>query len=135
MNSESSLPTPPDLPGPTPFDPSEHRMDIAIYIILTIVTCGFFNIYWNYRQMLACNAMLGREEFRFWTWALLSFITCGIYHLYYQYQMGTALVEIQRSRSLTTFDNLPIISILVSIFGLSIVVDAIHQHEINKIVG
>jgi len=135
MNDKPTLPTAPGLPGPTPPEASEHKMDIALYVILTLVTCGFFNIYWNYRQMLACNSMLGREEFSFWTWFLLSLITCGIYHLYYQYQMGSAIVEIQRGRALATFDNLPVISILVSVFGLSIVVDAIHQHEINKIIG
>ena len=33
------------------------------------------------------------------------------------------------------FDSLPIISCLATIFGMSIVVDCIHQHEINKIVS
>jgi hypothetical protein len=31
------------------------------------------------------------------------------------------------------FDKLPLLSVIVTILGLSIVVDCIHQNEINKI--
>jgi hypothetical protein len=46
--------------------------------------------------------------------------------------MGLALVEIQEKYDMRVDDNIPLISLLLSIFGLSIVVDAIHQSEINK---
>jgi hypothetical protein len=122
---------------PAPFDAppySEHRASIPIYLILTIVTCGIFNLYWNYRQMVACNDLLRRREFGFWVWVLLSLITCGIYHIYYQYKMGAAIVEIQRNAGVEMFDKLPLISVFGTILGFSIVVDCIHQHEINKLV-
>jgi hypothetical protein len=47
--------------------------------------------------------------------------------------MGAAIVEIQHLMSRDLFDKLPLISVFVTIIGLSIVVDCIHQHEINKI--
>ncbi len=37
-----------------------HHLDIAVGIILSIVTCGFYNIYWNYREFEAMNVLLGR---------------------------------------------------------------------------
>jgi hypothetical protein len=117
------------------FEKEKFNLSIAIYLILTLITCGLFNLYWNYKQMEACNYLLKREDFRFLHWLLLSIITCGIYHIYYQYKMGAAIVEIQRASNRDVFDSLPIISCLVTIFGLSIVVDCIHQHEINKIVS
>ena len=49
--------------------------------------------------------------------------------------MGSAIVEIQQNTNKATFDSLPILSCLTTIFGLSIVVDCIHQHEINKIIN
>ena len=112
--------------------PKTH-INIALYLILTILTCGIFNLYWNYRQMEICNELLNRREFRFWIWLLLSILTCGIYHIFYQYKMGAAIVEIQHSLNMILFDKLPIISVLVTIIGFTIVVDCIHQHEINKI--
>jgi hypothetical protein len=112
---------------------AEEEINIGLYIVLTIVTCGLFNLYWNYRQMEACNELVGREEFGFLIWLVLSVITCGIYHFYYQYKMGSVIVEVQRKQNRAVFENLPLVSILVSCLGLFIVVDVIHQAEINKL--
>lgn len=121
--------------GYPPADSSRHKTNIPLYLILTILTCGVFNLYWNYRQMVACNDLLRRDEFSFWIWFLLSIITCGIYHIFYQYKMSRAILEIQRARNRELFDNLPLISVVVTIIGLPFVVDCIHQHEINKLVS
>ena len=85
--------------------------------------------------MEACNFLLEREEFKFIYWIIFSIITCGIYHIFYQYKMGSAIVEIQKKTDKVIFDSLPVLSCVVTILGLSIVVDCIHQHEINKIVS
>ena len=84
--------------------------------------------------MEACNELQGRKEFDFWLWLLLTIVTCGIYHIFYQYKMGLAIVEIQRNVGKPVFENLPIVSVIVTIFGLTVVVDCIHQNEINKLV-
>ena len=115
-----------------PIAPKSH-INIALYLILTILTCGIFNLYWNYRQMEACNLLLKRREFSFWIWLLFTILTCGIYHIFYQYKMGAAIVEIQRLMNRELFDKLPLLSVIVTIIGFSIVVDCIHQNEINKI--
>ena len=106
--------------------------NIVVSLILTIVTCGLYDLYWNAKQMKTMNGLLDRDELSFWTWFLVSIITCGIFHMYYEYKMGLALIEIQEKYDMRVDNNLPLISLLLSIFGLSIVVDAIHQNEINK---
>lgn len=110
------------------------HISIPLFLVLTLITCGLFNLYWNYRQMEGCNEMLGRTEFKFWLWFFLSIITCGIYHIFYQYKMGKAILEIQQNRNSHLFDSLPLISVLVSIFGSTLIVDCIHQYELNKLV-
>ena len=107
--------------------------NIVVSLILTILTCGLYDLYWNAKQMKTMNSLLGREELSFWTWFLVSIITCGLFHLYYEYKMGLALVEIQETYDMRVDHNLPIISLFLSIFGFSFVVDAIHQNEINKV--
>jgi len=82
---------------------------------------------------MAKDPMMGDKSFAFWLWFLLSIITCGIYHIFYQYQMGSAIVQIQRNNDKAIFENLPIISVIVTILGFCIVVDCIHQNEINKL--
>ena len=120
------------LRSPQPITP-RHHINIPLYLILTIFTFGIFNLYWNYRQMRICNDLLQRQEFRFWVWLLLTIVTCGIYHIFYQYKMGAAIVEIGRALNIDVLDKLPLLSVIITILGLSIVVDCIHQHELNKI--
>ncbi len=121
---------------PAPYgDERRYYASIPLYLILTLLTLFIFNLYWNYRQMVACNALLGRREFSFLVWLLLSPLTCGLYHLYYQYQMGAAIVEIEHERGLAVYEGLPVSSVVAAILGLGVVADCIHQHEINRIVG
>ena len=124
---------PSGMKPPAPPITPRSSINIPLYLVLTILTCGIFNLYWNYRQMESCNALLDRREFRFWIWLLLTILTCGIYHIFYQYKMGAAIVEIQHSMNRDLFDKLPLLSVIVTILGLSIVVDCIHQNELNKI--
>jgi len=105
---------------------------VAEGIILTLITCGIYNLFWNWHQMETCNDLVGRREFDPGKVFLLSLVTCGLYFIYYQYSMGGVIVEIQRKRAVPPFENLPAISLLLSLFGLSIIVDSIHQHELNK---
>ena len=116
-------------------DERDYYVSIPLYLVLTIVTAFLFNIYWNYRQMEACNDLLDRDEFSFLTWLLLCLVTCGLYHFFYQYKMGAAINEIQEIRDLPVTDNLPVLSVVAAILGVGIVADCIHQFEINKIVA
>ena len=113
----------------------EHYCSIVKYLIVTVLTCGLFNLYWNHRQMQACNDLLDEKEFSFWFWLLITIITFGLYHIYYQYKMGRAITNIQADMGLHIFEILPLISVVATLFGLSILVDCIHQYEINKIVN
>ena len=115
-------------------DESRYYANVPLYLVLTIVTAFVFNLFWNYRQMQACNDLLDRYEFSFPTWLLLCIVTCGIYHFFYQYRMGAAINEIQEIRELPITENLPVLSVIAAILGVGIVADCIHQFEINKIV-
>lgn len=118
---------------PPPPQALEGRGNVAVDIILSILTCGIYNLFWQARQMRAVNAMLGIERFRFWPWFFLTLITCGIYHIYHEYVMGSAICEAAERLGRRVPQNLALISLLLSVFGLTIVTDAIQQHEINQI--
>ena len=83
--------------------------------------------------MEACNELVGREEFSWGRWFLFCILTFGIYHLFYQYNMASVIVEVQRKMGRPVFESLPIGSILVSLIGGALIVDCIHQFEINKL--
>jgi hypothetical protein len=117
--------------SPHPMSPEKAVSNVAVDILLTIATCGIYNLFWQARQFRVLNAFLGQERFRFWMWLLLTLVTCGIYHIYTEYLMGRSITEIQRQIGKPPAENLSLISLLLSIFGLTVVADAIQQSEIN----
>lgn len=126
-----------ESPMPDPAKPLSRRFEvgIALGLILSIVTCGLYNIYWNYLQFEAMNELLGRREYDFVKWLLLSIITCGMYHVYYEYKMGRELQEYLESRGASPNPNLGLVGLFLSFFGLTVLADAVYQHELNKLIG
>ncbi|HEY3275436.1 MAG TPA: DUF4234 domain-containing protein [Syntrophorhabdaceae bacterium] len=108
---------------------------ILLDIILWIITCGIYGLFWTARQMKAVNYLLGREKFSFLKWLLFCLITCGIYHIFYEYSMAQSLVEVQGRLGRPVASSLPVISVILSVIGLYIVADAIQQDEINRLFG
>lgn len=114
-----------------PYPVEEGRRDIILSIIFTILTCGIYGLYWQYKQMECINAWLRREEYDFWKVFFLSIITCGVYYVYTKYKMAESINAIQRTYGFNVNTSLPLITILLSIFGMSLVADAIQQSEMN----
>jgi hypothetical protein len=112
---------------------TEYRLDVAAGIIFSVITCGLFNIYWNYRQMKALNVLLGREEFHFLKWLILSILSCGLYHIYYEYRMGVELQAWLTQNGYKVNENLAMLGLILSVFGLTVIADAVYQHELNKL--
>jgi hypothetical protein len=109
----------------------EHVRNIAICIILSLVTCGIYNVYWQYQQMESVNDMLQEERYSFLRWFAFTLLTCGLYHIYHEYRLSTDIAKaIGREPG-----NEGLIAILLSVFGLSLVVDAIQQSQINERFG
>ncbi len=105
---------------------------IAIDIILTIVTCGLWNIWVQARQMRAVNFMINKEKYNFWIWAGLTLITCGIWHIYHEYRLSS---DISMAMGKGPSDITPIVHLLLSVFVLSVIADALQQSEINNYFG
>lgn len=118
-----------------PHPQHEGVRSIPIDLILTIITCGLYGLYWQYKQMETLNIWLRRKDFDFLLWLLLSIITCGIFAMYYEYKMAKGINEIQRENNLNVSEDLALICLLLSIFQLFIVSLAIQQLEINKFYG
>jgi hypothetical protein len=136
------------IPGQSPYQPpgalatlgepiarSEAVRSIISAVLLSFVTCGIYGMYWQYMQFKTINAWLGREELNFWLYLGLSIVTCGIFAIYYEYKFATALVEVQRQRGMPVKEDLPMMALLLAIFGLALVTWCIEQQEINRWYG
>ncbi|MFT7487264.1 MAG: hypothetical protein ACI9F9_003125 [Candidatus Paceibacteria bacterium] len=118
-----------------PYPAEEGVISIGVGIILVIVTCGLYAIYWQYKQMQTLNAFLGREEYDFMMWLLLGLVTCGLFTIYYEYRMANGINEIQEQRGMRVHSDLALICLLLAIVGLGVVSIAIQQADINEFYG
>lgn len=114
-----------------PAPQSEHVRNIALDLVLTILFCGLFNLYVQYKQIEAVNSMLRQEKYSFLIWLFLTLITCGLYHIYHEYRKSSDIAEVMNEPN----SSEPIISIILTVFGLHIVADAIQQAKINQYYG
>jgi hypothetical protein len=119
---------------PTPPLGREYEQNIALSIVLSFITLGLYNIYWNSKQFKAMNALLGREEFRFWYWLILSVVTFGLFHIYYEYKMGSELQKWLSEHNYSVSPNLGVLGLVLSCFALTVITDAVYQNELNKLV-
>lgn len=106
--------------------------NIAVCIILSIVTCGIYGIYWficlNNDANTASNTFTTSGGVAF----LLSIVTCGIYYFYWAYKQGEKIDAAKNSRGMQS-SNSGIVYLLLSIFGLGIIAYALMQNELNKL--
>ena len=118
--------------GGPPISRDAAFVGIGMGIVLTILTCGFYMLFWQARQFRVLNAWLGRKEYHFWSWYFLGLFTCGVYIVYHEYKMANGICEIQHKKGWPENPQLALICLLLSAFGLSVASMAIQQEEINK---
>ena len=110
------------------------KRGIGLAILLTIVTCGIYGIYWFIKITDESNALSGEQYASGGMSFLLTIVTFGIYGFFWSYNMGKKLMGAQQNAGMVPSDN-SILYILLTVFGLQIVVYCIAQSEINKLVG
>ena len=104
------------------------QRSIPICIILSIVTCGIYGIYWFVVLTDDVNAVAGDTQAPSGVVCfLLSLVTCGIYGLYWNYKQD----YVKTSQGYPS-SNSGILYLILSLIGLSIVSYALMQNELNK---
>ena len=115
----------PVVPGPQ--GPTERNIGIAI--LLSIITCGIYAIYWFITLTNEVNAKYGDPNATSGGVAfLLTLVTCGIYGYFWAYKLGEKVDAIKGNPA----GNSNILYLVFEIFGLNIVTLALAQDAINK---
>lgn len=107
--------------------------NVGLAILFTILSCGIYGIYWFVKLTDESTELSGIESTSGIMAFIFSILTCGIYSIFWAYNMGKKLSDAQGRNGLHGGDNSALFLIL-SIFGLQIVVYAIAQSDINRIV-
>lgn len=108
------------------------QRNIAVCIILTIVTCGIYGIYWFICMTDDTNTVCGREGTTGVMAFVFTLISCGIYSYYWMYKQGDKLDDAKNARGMSG-SNSGIIYLVLAIFGFGIISYALMQDSLNKL--
>lgn len=104
---------------------------IALCIILSIITCGIYGLYWYACLTNDSNTASGTFGTSGGMTIVLTIITCNIYGIYWAYKQGEKIDAAQKNRNMPS-NNSGLVYLLLTIFGLSIIAWALMQNELNK---
>lgn len=109
------------------------KKSIAVSIILSIVTCGIYMLYWIASITNDVGVIRHDNNYRSGGMVvLLTIVTCGIYGFYWYFTTSRDIYNVEQDLNMRTSDN-AVINLLLSIFGLSIVAIAIMQSSVNDL--
>ncbi len=112
------------------------RRSVCSVILLTIITCGIYGIYWFITVTNEIeNDLSDRSDGHCSngvTAFLLNLVTCGIYGIYWWYTEAKRLALLGELRGVNVSDN-SIAYLLLSLFGFGIISTALMQNDMNSI--
>lgn len=106
--------------------------NIAVCIVLTIITCGIYGIYWFIVLTDEINMASGEPGTSGGLSFLLALVTCNIYGIYWAYKMGQQLQVAKERNGMGPGSDNSILYLILSVVGLGIVAYALMQNELNS---
>lgn len=105
------------------------KRNIALSVVLSIVTCGIYGLYWMIKMNDEVNGLVGDTGAPSGVMVVvLSLITCGIYNWFWLYKMGEKTDRIKCVNG-----SSGILFLILGFFGLGIVAYCLIQDAINKV--
>ena len=109
------------------------QRSVATSIILTIITCGIYGIYWMVVLNDETNILSGRQQDTSGGMVVLfTIITCGIYGIYWAYKMGEKLDTTAVSKGQPA-QSRSIVYLVLALCGFSVIAYALMQDSLNKL--
>ena len=108
--------------------------NIAVCVILSIVTCGIYGIYWFICMVNDLNYVSDHpDDTSGGVVFLLSLITCGIYGIYWFYKAGEKVSYIKSRTTGYPDSSTGILYLILALLGLQIINYCLIQNELNKV--
>ncbi|TCK90557.1 uncharacterized protein DUF4234 [Natranaerovirga hydrolytica] len=109
------------------------KRSIGVAILLSLVTCGIYSMYWMYalsKDLIEYNGEVGESA---GTELLLSIITCGLYFIYWCYKMGQRIYDAEVKSNVAHPNDDSVMYLILGIFGFGIIAMAIMQSKTNAL--
>ncbi len=110
---------------------------IATNVILSIITCGIYGIFWFITLTNDTKIVSGDADFSGGKYFLLNLITCGVFGIYWGYKLGQNINKAKSVRNMPT-EDLPILYLVLMalnyVCGVTgIITYCLAQNELNEI--
>lgn len=105
--------------------------NIVLAIVLSLITCGIYGIYWFIVMTDESNKLSDEPTASGGLAFVYSLITCGIYTFYWNYKMGEKMYKAGKKYNKDISDN-GVLYLILAIFGLSIVNYCLIQSDLNR---
>ena len=116
-----------------PTDGIQNR-SLVLWILITIFTCGIGGLIWVYLLVEDINKASGDTNAPSGIIViLLSLVTCSIYTYIWMWKAGKQLNQAKETRGMSADPNMPLIYLLLAIFGFGIVAYALMQNDLNNL--
>ncbi len=76
------------------------RRDPIIVLVLTLFTCGFYGLYWQFVTTSELKTVSGRDDLNPMVDLLLGFVTCGIWSFYVMYRNSEITHNVLTARAI-----------------------------------
>jgi phosphotransferase system glucose/maltose/N-acetylglucosamine-specific IIC component len=97
------------------------KRDPIVVILLSIVTCGIYGIYWYYTAMVDLNGILGEERLNPVTFIILCII-CPPVLYYVLYKIDSGLAQAAERERIYYKENFVLWLLLVLLLGIGVFV-------------
>lgn len=115
--------------GPMPNEFREEK-NIAVCIILAIVTCSIYMWFWMYNMIKKIRMLANDTSDMIGEYLLLMLVP--YYNVYWVYTRGKKISEEATRRGIQITDN-SVLYLILNLLGLSIVSYAMMQNDLNKL--
>lgn len=109
------------------------QRNIGLCLILCLVTCGLFTIYWLVVLTDDIKAVSGGDGPSGAMTVVFNLCTCGLYGFFWAYKAGDQLDTARVTNGMPPA-NYALVFLVLMFFGLGIVNFCIAQNEVNKYV-
>ena len=107
------------------------KRNIAMCIVLSVITCGIYGIYWFIVVTDDVNSISKEEGTSGGLSFLFNLITCGVYGIFWGYKTGEKLDQ-KREENGECRGSFNVLLMILCIFGFTLIGVAIAQSELNK---
>jgi hypothetical protein len=113
--------------------PVPGKRNIAGALLLAILTCGLYDLVWDYHMGREIREHTQRLDICPGLDVFFMIITCNIYYFCWLYKMARIL----RKQEVECFPGqppsiVPWLLVVLAVFGATLVSDAVLQHEMNR---